>query len=70
MVSGCERTGKGGGVGVDGCGDLIGRNSNRRYKIQKKIDENTKRNTVLKFRETTQNTFFRIFVFFPVSRND
>ena len=32
--------------------------------------ENTKRNIVSQFLETTRNTFFRNYVFFSVSRND
>ena len=40
------------------------------HNFKEKKNENTKRNIVSQFRETTRNTFFRNYVFFSVSRND
>ena len=48
--------------------ELKVRNSKSRCKIVKKIYENTKRSIVSQFRETTRNTFFRIFIFFSFAK--
>ena len=62
-----------GRIGVGGCGETTGRNSNKKYenqregiKFKRKKYENTKRNIVSQFCKTTRNTFsyFRIFFSF------
>ena len=67
-MSVCDRKGRGGGVGVGGCVESMGRNSKRRYKIKRK-DTKIRNETLFRSFAKQLETFFSYFrIFFSFAK--